>query len=115
MDARRCVLRPAAWAPLPAGLVVMRHILCQDEAAKRPDFMYIVDLLNRYSRLHAEAIFGRHATLDKCIGGAIMAFRGATMDQPDHTCHVQRRFNLTAWSRPRASTARYIGTNPHGS
>lgn len=38
-------------------------------------------------------IFRHPGTLDKYIDGAIMAFRGAPADQPDHTCHAHCRFN----------------------
>ena len=44
----------------------------------------VVDLLNRYFTLQAEAIFGQAGTLDKYIGDAIMAFWGAPAEQPDH-------------------------------
>lgn len=44
----------------------------------------VVDLLNRYFTLQAEAIFEQAGTLDKYIGDAIMAFWGAPAEQPDH-------------------------------
>jgi hypothetical protein len=52
-----------------------------------------VDPLNCYFSLHAKVVFGRHVTLDKYISDAIMAFWGAPMDQPDHTCRARCRFN----------------------
>lgn len=44
----------------------------------------VVELLNAYFTLQAEAVFQQQGTLDKYIGDAIMAFWGAPAEQPDH-------------------------------
>jgi len=44
----------------------------------------VVELLNAYFSLQAEAVFQQQGTLDKYIGDAIMAFWGAPAEQPDH-------------------------------
>ncbi len=44
----------------------------------------IVELLNTYFNLQADAIFKHQGTLDKYIGDAIMAFWGAPTQQADH-------------------------------
>ena len=44
----------------------------------------VVELLNAYFTLQAEAVFQQQGTLDKYIGDAIMAFWGAPTEQPDH-------------------------------
>jgi len=44
----------------------------------------VVDLLNRYFTLQADAVFRQEGTLDKYIGDAIMAFWGAPAEQSDH-------------------------------
>ncbi|HWT28099.1 MAG TPA: adenylate/guanylate cyclase domain-containing protein [Methylophilaceae bacterium] len=44
----------------------------------------VVELLNAYFTLQAEAVFRQEGTLDKYIGDAIMAFWGAPAEQPDH-------------------------------
>ena len=48
----------------------------------------VVELLNRYFTLQAQAIFEHTGTLDKYIGDAIMAFWGAPSEQPGHALHA---------------------------
>lgn len=43
----------------------------------------VMSLLNRYFSLQVNTLFAHHATLDKFIGDAIMAFWGAPLAQPD--------------------------------
>lgn len=44
---------------------------------------YVMTLLNRYLALQVQTLFAHHATLDKFIGDAIMAFWGAPVPQQD--------------------------------
>ena len=49
---------------------------------------FVVNLLNRYFTLQVEVIFRHGGTVDKFIGGAIMAFWGAPVSDPQHAQHA---------------------------
>jgi adenylate cyclase len=59
----------------------------------------MVELLNRYIRVAAEAILVEQGTLDKFMGDAVMAFFNAPLPLPDHPYNAVR----AAWALCRAA------------
>lgn len=55
----------------------------------------LIELLNQYMRVAADAVLAQQGTLDKFMGDAVMAFFNAPLSQPDHVFRaVKAAWNL---------------------
>ncbi len=65
----------------------------------------LIELLNQYMRVAADAVLAQEGTLDKFMGDAVMAFFNAPLRQPDHPIRALR----AAWKLSRAVKALHRG------
>jgi len=68
----------------------------------------LVDILNQYLSLSAQAILAEEGTLDKFMGDAVMAFWNAPEEQPDHTLRAVR----AAWRMREAIAEHHLRVPP---
>ena len=68
----------------------------------------LIELLNQYMRVAADAVLAQQGTLDKFMGDAVMAFFNAPLSQPDHPIRAVR----AAWAIKRAVRELHKGLPP---
>ena len=68
----------------------------------------LVEALNQYLTLAAQAVLEQEGTLDKFIGDAVMALFNAPLPQPDHTLRAVR----AAWNMQQAIAALHAQSPP---
>ncbi len=68
----------------------------------------LIELLNQYIRVAADAVLAQQGTLDKFMGDAVMAFFNAPLSQPDHPIRAVR----AAWAIKQAVRELHRGLPP---